>query len=359
MTPKELTATLTEFIKHQHNVLITSSPGCGKTAIVNQIAQALDADLIPMFPAISDPTDAKGMPWVIDGIPQFVPFDKLKRLITANKLTICFLDDFGQAASSVQASFMQLIYARSVDGTPISPYVVFIAATNDKKHKAGVLGLIEPVKSRFVTILNLTSSINDWTEWATVSDIHPQVINFINAVPEALDDFKPTTDLTNSPSPRTWENVSKIAYLNLSPSVEYECFSGAVGSGRAMEFQSFREKESDLPLIKDLLNPSSQIYMPKENHLIYFLINQLVYKANPKNIERIIEISTHMDQEFATLLLNKCKSFNKLLITNVNLITKLNQLGSINQISGDKVEGGTINAVTVNTLTSTTVNATT
>jgi hypothetical protein len=123
--------------------------------------------------------------------------------------------------------------------------------------------------------------------------------------------------------------VSKIAYLSLQPSVEFECFSGAVGSGRAMEFQSFREKESDLPQIKDLLNPSSQIYMPKENHLIYFLINQLVYKANPKNIERIIEISTHMDQEFATLLLNKCKSFNKLLVTDVNLITRLSKLGSI------------------------------
>ena len=332
MTPKELTATLTEFIKHQHNVLITSSPGCGKTAIVNQIAHALDADLIPMFPAISDPTDAKGIPWVIDGVPQFVPFDKLKRLITANKLTICFLDDFGQAASSVQASFMQLIYARSVDGTPISPHVVFIAATNDKKHKAGVLGLIEPVKSRFVTILNLTSSVQDWTEWATISDIHPQVINFINAVPEALDDFKPTTDLTNSPSPRTWENVSKIAYLNLSPSVEYECFTGAVGSGRAMEFQSFREKENELPQIKQLLDPSETLahsLFPKENHLVYFLINQLVYKANPKNIDRIIAISSFLDQEFATLLLNKCKSFNKLLTSNVNLITKLSQLGTI------------------------------
>ena len=332
MTPKELTATLTEFIKHQHNVLITSSPGCGKTAIVNQIAQALDADLIPMFPAISDPTDAKGMPWVIDGIPQFVPFDKLKRLITANKLTICFLDDFGQAASSVQASFMQLIYARSVDGTPISPYVVFIAATNDKKHKAGVLGLIEPVKSRFVTILNLTTSVPDWTEWAIMHDIHPQVINFINAVPEALDDFKPTTDLTNSPCPRTWENVSKIAYLNFSPSIEFECFTGAVGSGRAMEFQSYREKESDLPTIKELLDPSNALshsLLPKENHLIYFLINQLVYKANPKNIDRIIEIAVLLEPEFSALLLNKCQQFNKHLRSNVNLLTVLSKLQSV------------------------------
>jgi len=272
------------------------------------------------------------MPWVIDGIPQFVPFDKLKRLITANKLTICFLDDFGQAASSVQASFMQLIYARSVDGTPISPYVVFIAATNDKKHKAGVLGLIEPVKSRFVTILNLTTSVPDWTEWAIMHDIHPQVINFINAVPEALDDFKPTTDLTNSPCPRTWENVSKIAYLNFSPSIEFECFTGAVGSGRAMEFQSYREKESDLPTIKELLDPSNALshsLLPKENHLIYFLINQLVYKANPKNIDRIIEIAVLLEPEFSALLLNKCQQFNKHLRSNVNLLTVLSKLQSV------------------------------
>ncbi len=76
--------------------------------------------------------------------------------MTATKLTACFIDDLGQATPAVQAAAMQLILARTLNGHRVSDHVVFIAATNRRTDRAGVSGILEPVKSRFATLVELT-----------------------------------------------------------------------------------------------------------------------------------------------------------------------------------------------------------
>ena len=70
-------------------------------------------------------------------------------------LPYSFLDDLGQAPMSVQAAAMQLILARRINGFKISDKVIFMAATNRREDKAGVTGILEPVKSRFAWIVEL------------------------------------------------------------------------------------------------------------------------------------------------------------------------------------------------------------
>jgi len=211
----------------------------GKSDIVTQACAEANADCLIMHPVVSDPTDFKGLPWVTDGGATFLPFEELQQLISANKLTACFLDDLGQATPAVQAAAMQLILARRVNGHSVSPHVVFLAATNRRSDRAGVSGILEPVKSRFATLVELQANLNDWCAWAVSANIAPEVIAFLRFRPELLSDFKPSADMTNSPSPRTWSAVSRLLALQLPPDLQVPTIEGAVGPGAAVEFVAF------------------------------------------------------------------------------------------------------------------------
>ena len=163
MRASQLTSFLAAAIPARLPVLITGAPGVGKSQIVEQAAASAGADLILSHPAVADPTDAKGLPWVAkDGeSATFLPFGELARAIRAERPTVWFLDDLGQAPAAVQASFMQLLLARRVNGHALPEHVSFVAATNRRTDRAGVSGILEPVKSRFVSMIGLEPNLDD------------------------------------------------------------------------------------------------------------------------------------------------------------------------------------------------------
>ena len=88
MKPKDLAELLKRTIPHHLPILVTGAPGVGKSDIVAQACSATGADLILSHPAVSDPTDAKGLPWPIAGTNEatFLPFGELARALKATKL---------------------------------------------------------------------------------------------------------------------------------------------------------------------------------------------------------------------------------------------------------------------------------
>jgi hypothetical protein len=288
-------------------------PGVGKTDIVTQAARDAGADLLVSHPAVSDPTDAKGLPWADQGAEQarFLPFGDLAQATKATKPLVWFLDDLGQASPGVQASFMQLILARRVNDHKLPACVVFVAATNRREDRAGVTGILEPVKSRFAAIVDMDTDVDDWTNWATENQIRPEVIAFIRMRPELLIDFKPTADMKNTPSPRTWSHVSKLMELNLPPAIEMVAYAGAVGDGAAAELSGFLDMIKHLPVTPDriLLDPENSP-VPKDPSHLYALSSALASKANEKNFGRIHTYAKRMPQEFAVLTVRDCQRRN-------------------------------------------------
>src|SRR5688572_28860406 len=155
MTPSQLEGFLAFCFTNRLPVLIKGKPGIGKSDITEQAAIAANCKLIISHPVVSDPTDYKGLPFAMNGEAHFLPYSDLKKLIDAKEPTVFFLDDLGQAPAAVQAACMQLILARQLNGHKISDFVTFLAATNRKEDKAAVSGLLEPVKSRFASIVEL------------------------------------------------------------------------------------------------------------------------------------------------------------------------------------------------------------
>lgn len=308
MTPKNLATVLATTIKAGHPVLITGAPGIGKSDIVAQAARAAGADIIISHPAVADPTDAKGLPWAEAGATEatFLPFGELARACKATRPTVWFLDDLGQASPAVQASFMQLLLARRVNGHVLPDCVTFVAATNRRTDRAGVSGILEPVKSRFVAIVELQANINDWCEWAFTSTVQPELIAFLRFRPELLSAFSASADLTNSPTPRTWNHVSKILAMGLPPALQHEMITGAVGEGAATELAAFLNLYAEIPNIDAILLDPAKAKIPTSPATLYAVTAALAMRANAQTFPRIATYAERLvasnKGEFAALL---------------------------------------------------------
>lgn len=314
MKPTELFTFLVSAITERLAVLITGAPGIGKSDIVAQAAIKAGARTITSHPAVADPTDVKGLPWPSANKKSatFLPFGELFDAMHATELVAWFLDDLGQASQAVQASFMQLLLARRVNGHVLPDCVTFVAATNLRTDRAGVMGILEPVKSRFVTIVELVPDLDDWCQYMLHrDDMPPEVIAFLRFRPELLCDFKATADLTNSPLPRTWAHVGRILkQMQLPSRVESAAIAGAVGEGAASEFLAFLRMYRELPNIDGILVDPDAAVLPDKPNILYAVTTGLATKANEQTFARIARYADRLvgagHGEFAALLLRDC-----------------------------------------------------
>jgi hypothetical protein len=300
MFPNKLISVLTDAIKNKEQILIKGEPGIGKTEIIKQVAKNLDADLIVSHPAVSDPTDYKGLPVreASGDHATFLPFGETWRAIQATKLTVWFVDDLGQASESVQKALMQLLLGRRLNGHMLSDDVVFVGATNDVGQKSGVSGLIEPVKSRWTSIVKLDVSLDDWCQWALDNNMPVELIAYLRTNSKALSDFQPTRELTNSACPRTWSYVGKMLNRNV---IDHELYSGAVSAGHATEFLAFLDLAKNAPSLDAIImNPKTE-KVPKEPSLMYLVSAGLAMRADKKNFSRIFTYLERMPQAFRVL----------------------------------------------------------
>ena len=311
MKPSQLSQFLSRAIEARLPILIVGAPGVGKSDLVGQAAEAAGADLIISHPAVSDPTDTKGLPWPDgSGGATFLPFGELARALRAERPTVWFLDDLGQAPPAVQAGFMQLLLARRVNGHVLPDVVTFIAATNRRTDRAGVSGILEPVKSRFAAIVELEPDLDDWCSWAFAHDIPDILVAFLRFRPELLCAFDPTMDLRNSPVPRTWAHVAKILALGLPSDIERQAIAGAVGEGAAVEFAAFRTVVESLPSIDGILIDPDAGEIPSKPAALYAVATGLGARASVTAFGRIARYAARLEAaglgEFATLLLRDC-----------------------------------------------------
>lgn len=313
--PSQLLRILTHCIEHKEPVLIKGAPGTGKSDIVAQACQASGARLIISHPVVSDPTDYKGLPFPakhirLDGTEvdaaKFLPFGELHELIEADSPTVFLLDDLGQAPMSVQAACMQLILARKINGHQVSKHVVFVACTNNRRDKAGVMGILEPVKSRFAAIVEIGVETEDWVNWAINAGMPHQLVSFIRFRPSLLHDFHPTADIENSPSPRTVAAVGRLMNSHLPDDLKYPMYAGAAGPGFAAELNAYLNVYSRLPSVSAILSSPDTAEVYTDPSMNFAVSGMLANASSTKNIDDIIKYAKRMPAEFQVLMIRDC-----------------------------------------------------
>lgn len=290
---------LEKLIKAHFPVLLVGPAGVGKSNLVAAAALAAGFAFIIDHPITADQTDGKGLPAIVDGRAEFLPFGHLRQLVEAKVPTVFFIDDFGQAAISVQAAYFQLILAREINGNKVSPFVSFVAATNRREDKAGVSNFLDPLKSRFHTILNLDPSVEDWSEWALANDVPPELVAFVRFAPKSfLEPGAPTNDIVNRPSPRTVTNLGDLWKIGID---DLETLSGATGAGFAAEFLGFVKIFRSLPSIDGILLDPNKAEIPKEASALYAVATALPLRASDANVGRVITYLDRLPEEFSVL----------------------------------------------------------
>jgi DNA polymerase III delta prime subunit len=324
MPPDSLLSLLHKTIPAQLPLLISGKPGVGKTAIAQAVAEELGYRLIVSHPVIADPTDFKGLPWVCDGNADFLPIGEVRQLLEVTDPTIWLIDDLGQAPLAVQAALMQLIHkgSRQLGGKRLADCVAIVACTNRRQDKAGVHGFLEPVKSRFLTLVELEPDVQQWSTWAFENDLHPMVPAFLRWRPDLLSKFDPNLGLEQSPSPRGWEHVSRILGLGLDDDLLLlETITGAVGEGAATEPMAFLKTWRALPDLERVLADHGGASVPEEPSARYAVCAALAHRADEDTIEPILEYGSRLPEEFQVVLVHFAKVRNPV-ITNTAAYVK-------------------------------------
>lgn len=342
LTPAQASQALEHFLLARKNLLLVGQPGVGKTALVKQAAAKLGWDLVVTHPAVEDPTVPAGLPWpdAASGQARFLPYGQLASLLSATRPTVWFVDDLGQGDEGVQKAYMQYFGARMCGEHRLPDCVALVAATNRRTDRAGVAGILEPVKSRFTAILHLRPTLQDWCDWAFGAGVAPELVAFARAFERYLtDEWRPGQDMENTPSPRTFEAASDILRMGLPEPLLLPCLAGAVGKPCATDLVAYLRLFRNMPNPDHVLMDPDAAPLPDTPGVKYALCAALVRRVNGTNWDRVARYAERLaangSAPFATLLVRDCTRKDAALTqsaTYVRLMT--GPLGAL--ISGSK-----------------------
>jgi hypothetical protein len=289
-------------------LLFWSGPGCGKTAIIEQIAAKVNFP----FEVLSPGERGEGA-FGVTPVPMtnpdgsttmnYPPPEWVRKFEDSAGLVV--LDELSTAAPAIQPAILGIALAKRIGGYYFGDRVRVIAAANRTEEAAGGWDLAPPLANRFGHLDWEHPEADEWGDWllgevdnghGTTTDpateearvmagwVKPWamsrglVAGFIKARPSLLHKQPKLghPDASRSwPSHRTWEMATRAlassAVHNLSEAESDEFASAFVGAGALSELVSYR-KEVDLPDPELLLD------------------GKVAFKHDPKRLDRTYAI---------------------------------------------------------------------
>ena len=254
--------------------MLWGPPGIGKSAIINSTAQKLNLELRDIRLAQLDPVDLRGIPTVEEkqtkwAVPSFLPQDE-------TSAGILFLDELSATDQSIQVAAYQLLLDRRIGDYKLPDKWAVFAAGNRAEDNSVSLPMSAALANRMMH-LELHADPEEWARWASKNGIDPNVIGFIRFSPEMLFDMGEYGE-RGWPSPRSWDNVSRISSVGLSEEDLASCVSGLVGESAAMQFLAYKRQAEKFGNIRELmLIPGSKIKFENKPDLYYAVASALAY----------------------------------------------------------------------------------
>ncbi len=309
------------------SVLLSGPPGCGKTALVGDVASRAGYRLavgIGGRPCdVLDRLDVAGaiMPDAASGTSRLLPLAELRDVLDSPEPTLWFLDELGRAPVDVQGALCGRIdwVRRS------NPNVVVWAATNRPQDRAGVGTLIEPLRSRLDHAYAMPMPVWDgerltpyptdgaalplceyreltdaWCAWADSAGLPSDVVSWHHATAgEQLYTWRPSADpAARFADFRGWQTVCRALAAGDD---SYRTIASAIGQPAAALFLAYRGLSADLPTIDAILADPANAPVPSmaQQNAMFFVAGQLVSVADAKNIGAVLTYLQRMPRVFA------------------------------------------------------------
>ena len=291
ISPNKAKTRIMHSMKKKRPIFIWGPPGIGKSDVVHQIGEYMDAHVIDIRLSLWEPTDIKGIPYYAanDNTMQWAPPVDLPDAKMAKKYKniILFLDEMNSAAPAVQAAAYQLILNRRVGQYTLPDNVYIVAAGNREADKGVVYRMPAPLSNRFVH-LELAVDFDDWFQWAVDNKIHKDVVGYLQFSKKDLYDFDPKSPSRSFATPRSWSFVSELLEDDLDEETQTDLVSGCEGEGLAIKFSAHRKVAAQMPNPTEILSGKVKELQTKEISAMYSLTVSLCYElkeASDKNVK--------------------------------------------------------------------------
>jgi hypothetical protein len=280
-------------------VLAKGPPGTGKTFEFMRCARAVGYDYIGICSPTQSPVKIGGYPrppLSEGGDATHALFDGIARAFRATKPTLLHFRDLGMANGETLKAIVDLVQFGTIDNRQLPEDVVIGADTNDVGQGAGVEGLIEPLKSRFHTIISIETNVEDVVQYGLARGWPPDLLAYLSNAPKAVHDWKPTKSIMNDGScPRGWEYVAEWIRDGFD---DLEVIGGAVGKGRAQQYLAFRKLASELPDVDDIIANPTTAPVPPNPSASWFVAMALASRMDGKTFGTILKYLQRMPQLF-------------------------------------------------------------
>ncbi len=280
--PKAAKKSIRRAFKAQRPIFLWGPPGIGKSDIIKQIGEDLNAHVIDIRLSLWEPTDIKGIPYfdATASRMNWAPPIELpdSEMAAQHNKIILFMDEMNSAAPAVQAAAYQLVLNRRVGTYQLPDNVFIVAAGNREADKGVTYRMPAPLANRFVH-LEMSVDWEDWFGWATENRIHKDVVGFLTFSKKDLYDFDPRSGSKAFATPRSWSFVSELLFDDEEDdNTLTDLTAGAIGEGLAIKFMAHRKIASKLPNPTDILSGKIKKMDTKEISAMYSLTVSLCYE---------------------------------------------------------------------------------
>ncbi|WP_433225803.1 AAA family ATPase [Microtetraspora malaysiensis] len=283
-------------------VLLWGEPGIGKTAALQQLAEALNLPLTTVIASVHEPSDFSGLPVVgddpaVQGVPMAPP-DWAVRLARAGR-GLLFLDELSTAPPAVQAALLRLVLERRVGALRLPAGVRIVAAANPRSSAADGWELSPPLANRFVHLqwrhdhdVVVRGLGGTWPR-ASLPWLDPErlseavtfarraVCGLLTARPDLVHRL-PNNEAHRGgpwPSPRSWEMALCLTAFATAADASKDVLSmlvrGAVGDGPGLELLAAMDR-MDLPDPEALLADPATAELPQRGDLRQAVLDGVV-----------------------------------------------------------------------------------
>ncbi len=306
--PKSGKKAIRRAFKAQRPIFLWGPPGIGKSDIIKQIGEDLEAHVIDIRLSLWEPTDIKGIPYfdATAGRMNWAPPIELPdaEMAAQHDTIILFMDEMNSAAPAVQAAAYQLVLNRRVGTYKLPDNVFIVAAGNREADKGVTYRMPAPLANRFVH-LEMAVDWDDWFSWATENRIHKDVVGFLTFSKKDLYDFDPKSGSKAFATPRSWSFVSELLFDDdEDENTLTDLASGAIGEGLAIKFMAHRKIASKLPNPTDILSGKVKKMETKEISAMYSLTVSLCYELKDACDKNAKDWNTQVNHFFKFMMDN-------------------------------------------------------
>lgn len=328
-TIREFQSNLPSMIAAGVSVRVESSPGMGKSSVVEQFVKSHDPDefgyqIVNL--ASHDAVDLMGFQYkgerswpdynggapvtVTDpSMPLWFVDMRTGRPLNTFKQAILFLDEFGQGSIETKRAAATLIHERRVGPWQLNKSVFIIAASNRTSDRSGVTKDLDFLINRQI-IIPIEPDLDSWKEWAFTAGVHHLGVSFADQYPQVV--FSDGVPDEQGPwcTPRSLVNcMTALQAYGAALSMDSEKLpvdgwatmlcNGAIGSAAAAQFISHTRLGNEMPSFDDIINAPETTPIPAAVDAQMLVTHKLAAMVTLKTVDPTLKYMQRMPEEFA------------------------------------------------------------